>query len=142
MPLLISVPGMVYHVLVSCQAVLALLPLVSIGQGTASGIIDRREVVVQSEQQWQKLWNEHAPGAPPPPIDFTKELVAGVFVGQRPTAGYQVEIVRVERENGVLTIVYRIEDPPKDSMVAQVLSQPFHLVRLPGPALPVKFKKL
>src|SRR5438093_10996751 len=92
---------MVCYVLVSCQTVLALLPFVSIGQGTASGIIDRREVVVQSEQQWQKLWNEHAPtGAPPPPIDFTKELVVGVFAGQRPTARYRVEIVRVERERG------------------------------------------
>src|SRR5437867_13040350 len=98
MPLLISVPGMVYHVLVSCQTVLALLPFVSIGQGTASGVIDRREVVVQSDQQWQKLWNEHAPGAPPTPIDFTKELVVAVYAGQRPTAGYRVEIVRVDSE--------------------------------------------
>ena len=142
MPLLISVPGMVYYVLVSCQAVLALLPFVSIGQGTASGVIDRREVVVQSEQQWQKLWNEHAPGAPPPPIDFTKELVVGVFAGQLPTAGYRVEIVRVERESGGLSIVYRIESPAKDAMVAQVLTQPFHLVRLPRLGLPVRFKKL
>ena len=143
MPLLISVPGMVYYVLVSCQAVLALLPFVSIGQGTASGVIDRREVVVQSEQQWQKLWNEHSPGgAPPPPVDFTKELVVGVFAGERPTAGHEVEIVRVERESGGLSVVYRIESPAKDAMVAQVLTQPFHLVRLPRLGLPVRFKKL
>src|SRR2546426_10791265 len=120
---------MVYHVLVSCQAVLALLPLVSIGQGTASGIIDRREVVVQSEQQWQKLWNEHAPGAPPPPIDFTKELVVGVFAGQLPTAGYRVEIVRVERESGGGSGVFWVGEPAEGGKVCPVPPQPLHPVR-------------
>jgi len=50
--------------------------------------------------------------------------------------------VRVERESGGLSIVYRIESPAKDAMVAQVLTQPFHLVRLPRLGLPMRFKKL
>ncbi|PYV10029.1 MAG: hypothetical protein DMG07_21895, partial [Acidobacteria bacterium] len=57
-------------VLASCQIALALLPFVSIGEGTASGIVDPREVVVESEQQWKTLWKQHAPSAPlPPPVD-------------------------------------------------------------------------
>ncbi|PYV40358.1 MAG: hypothetical protein DMG09_06915 [Acidobacteria bacterium] len=59
-------------------------------------------------------------------MDFTKELDVLVFADQRPIAGYRFEILRVERESGVLTIVYGIENPPKDSTVSQVLSQPFH----------------
>ena len=141
--LLMSVSGMVDPILVSCQTAVALLPFVSIGQGTASAIVERREVVVQSEEGWKKLWTQHAPdGAPPPTVDFESELVVGVFAGQQPTAGYQVEIVRIEPEGGRLLVVYRIESPAKDAMVAQVLTQPFHLVRLRKVGLRVQFKKV
>jgi hypothetical protein len=129
--------------LASFQIVLALVPFVSIGEGTASGIADPREVVVRSEQEWKTLWRQHAPSVPlPPPVDFTKEIVVGVFAGQRPTAGYRVEIFRVERESRGLSVVYRVEGPAKDAMLAQMLTQPFKLVRLPGLGLPVRFKRL
>ena len=142
-PLLMSVSGMVDPILVSCQTALALLSFVSIGQGTASAIVERREFVVQSEEDWKKLWTRHAPnGAPLPAVDFTSELVVGVFAGQQASAGYQIEIVRIERESGGLLVVYRIESPAKDAMVAQVLTQPFHFVRLRKLGLPVQFRKV
>ena len=142
-PLLMSVSGMVDPILVSCQTALALLSFVSIGQGTASAIVERREFVVQSEEDWKKLWTRHAPnGAPLPAVDFTSELVVGVFAGQQASAGYQIEIVRIERESGGLFVVYRIESPAKDAMVAQVLTQPFHFVRLRNLGLPVQFRKV
>ena len=142
-PLLMSVSGMVDPILVSCQTALALLSFVSIGQGTASAIVERREFVVQSEEDWKKLWTRHAPnGAPLPAVDFTSELVVGVFAGQQASAGYQIEIVRIERESSGLIVVYRIESPAKDAMVAQVLTQPFHFVRLRKLGLPVQFRKV
>jgi hypothetical protein len=128
--------------LASFQIVLALVPFVSIGEGTASGIADPREVVVRSEQEWKTLWRQHAPSGPPPAVDFRKEIVVGVFAGQRPTEGYRVEIVRVERESEGFSVVYRVEGPAPDALAAQVLTQPFKLVRLPGLGLPVRFKKL
>ena len=60
-PLLMSVSGMVDPILVSCQTALALLSFVSIGQGTASAIVERREFVVQSEEDWKKLWTGMRP---------------------------------------------------------------------------------
>ena len=75
-------------------------------------------------------------------MDFTSELVVGVFAGQQASAGYQIEIVRIERESSGLIVVYRIESPAKDAMVAQVLTQPFHFVRLRKLGLPVQFRKV
>jgi len=37
------------------------LPFFSLSRGTASGIVDPREVVVQSEQEWADPWKQHAP---------------------------------------------------------------------------------
>ena len=129
--------------LLAGQFVFALMPFVSLDKGTHSGIADPREVVVQSEREWETLWKQHAPTGPPlPSVNFAEEQVVGVFAGQRPTAGYRVEIVKVERESSGLDVVYRIESPPQDAIVAQELTQPFHLVRLPALGLPVRFKKL
>ena len=65
-------------------------------------------------------------------------MVLGVFSGERPTGGYQVEITRTERTNTGLTVYYREEKPPADALVIQVIRQPYHLIRLPREeALPV-----
>jgi hypothetical protein len=142
-PLLGNVSPPLGRLLLACPLVYALLPFVSLDQGISSGIADSREVIVQSERDWETLWKRHAPtGPPPPPVNFAKEQVIGVFAGQRPTAGYRVEITKVERESDGLTVVYRIESPPQDAIVAQQLTQPFHLVRLPALGLPIRFNKL
>jgi hypothetical protein len=116
---------------------------VSIEQGSMSGIVDPREVVVETEQEWQALWRQHAPtGASMPHVDFATHLVAGIFAGQHPTSGYRVQIVSVERENAQITVIYyQIEGPAKDAIVAQVLTQPFLIIRLPRLGLPIRFKR-
>jgi len=129
--------------LLASPIVFVLVPFVFLDKGTHSGITDPREVVVQSEREWETLWKQHAPaGRPLPSVNFANERVVGVFAGQRPTAGYLVEIVKIEREIGSLDVVYRIESPPQDAIVAQELTQPFHLIRLPVLGLPIRFKKL
>src|SRR5262245_13182995 len=83
--------------LFACPIIFTLLPFVSLDQGSTSGIASPREVVVRSEREWVSLWKQHASaGRPLPPVNFAKEQVVGIFAGQRPTAGYRVEIVKVE----------------------------------------------
>lgn len=119
------------------------LPFVSIQQGTQSAITDPYEVVVQSEAEWRALWARHVPGGVSPArADFTREIVVGVFAGQQLTAGYQVEIVSVDRQPAELVVSYQIKRPPADALVGQMLTQPFHLVRLPRLGLPVRFNRL
>jgi hypothetical protein len=118
------------------------VPFVSIGQGSVSGIVDPQEVVIQSAEEWRELWSTHAPSAPaPPPVDFARELVVGIFAGQRPTSGYQVQVVRVERGETMISVVYQVTGPPADAMVAQVLTQPFLLITLPRLGLPIRFSR-
>lgn len=118
------------------------IPYFSIAQGTASGIVDPLEIVIQSGQEWRKLWERHAPsGSAPPPVDFTTQVVVGLFAGQQPTAGYEVQIVKVDHERTRVTVSYQVRSPSKEALVAQVLTQPFHLIRLPRLSLPIQFKR-
>ncbi|NJD69894.1 MAG: hypothetical protein C3F12_08915 [Candidatus Methylomirabilota bacterium] len=121
----------------------SLVPFVSIGRGTASRIVDPLEIVIQSEQELRDFWTQHVQSdSLPPLVDFATDLVAGIFAGQRPTAGYQVEIVRIDRNRAGIHVIYQIKNPPKDAVVAQVFTQPFHLIRLPRLNLPIQFKRL
>jgi len=108
----------------------------SVGKGYRSGVRAPLQVVARSQNEWTALWREHASGdsssRPPPAIDFEKEVVVALFLGERPTGGYDVQISRAEQTNDGLIIYYREKDPPPGGMVIQALTQPFHIVRIIG----------
>jgi len=112
----------------------------TIDKGTQSGIEEARTVVVRTADEWQKLWRAHAAGKPVPAVDFSQEMVVGVFAGQRPTAGYSVEIVGIRDENGGLVVDYRSGSPTRDAITAQVLTAPYDLVAVPKRAGEVRFE--
>jgi hypothetical protein len=81
----------------------ATVSFTTVVQGVNSGIMERREVVIRSAEEWQTLWKAHTP-QPQPLVDFSKSIVVGVFLGSRPTAGYRADIVAIRTE-GVQTVV-------------------------------------
>jgi PrcB C-terminal len=114
----------------------------TIDQGSQSGIDEPRTVVVRSADEWSRLWRAHAADKPAPAVDFTKEMVVGVFTGSRPTAGYSVQIVGTREQSEGLLVDYREGSPAPDMMTAQVITSPYHLVAVPKYAGEVKFEKI
>jgi len=113
----------------------------TVDKGEHSNMDDAAQVVAKSAQEWQQLWQKHLPDRPRPTIDFSKEMVVGVFLGSRPTAGYVLEIVSATQESGTLVVRYRESAPPRGAMTAQVLTSPYHLVAVPFFPGGVKFEK-
>ena len=119
------------------------VPMKTIDQGTQSRVDEARTVVVRSDEEWAKLWRAHAPEKPRPPVDFSHDMVLGVFLGTRPTAGYGVEIVGTgEQPADSFVVQYRVASPARDAMTAQVITTPYHLVAVPTHASAVKFEKV
>lgn len=119
----------------------------TVAKGYRSGIRESLQTVIRNQTEWQKLWQRHTssqPKPPPPPaMDFKSEMVAAVFLGEKPTGGYGVEIVRVERNHGTFTVLYKESEPPPGAMTTQALTQPFHIVRIPATdAEKVVFRRL
>ena len=117
-------------------------PMTTIDQGTQSRVEEARNVVVRSDEEWAKLWRAHAPEKPRPPVDFSRDMVVGVFLGTQPTAGYGVEIVGTRELAGAVVVEYRVTSPARDAMTAQVLTMPYHLVAVPKRAGEVNFEKI
>jgi len=123
-------------------ALQTILGMTTVARGIHSEVMEPREVVVRSVEDWRALWKQHST-QPPPPVDFSRVIVVAVFLGQRPTAGFEVEITAVKAQGGRATVEYVERRPARDALTAQVLTFPFHIVAVPrdvGPA--VEFRKV
>ncbi len=130
---------MIFYVL--AMALQTTLAYTTVAQGSASLIEERREVVIRSAGEWQTLWKGHSPQAPPR-VDLSTGVVVGVFLGSRPTAGYSVQIERVRLDGAKAVVEYRESAPDPGGVVAQILTAPFHLVRVAGRPAVVEFRRL
>jgi hypothetical protein len=115
----------------------------TVARGAMSGLDQPSRRVVRTTTQWAALWKQHTgtaqPAAPRPAIDFKREAVVVVALGRRPSAGWSVEITRVEHAGAETVVHVRETPPPRDALTAQVLTQPYHFVRIPRPRGPVRF---
>ncbi len=105
-------------------------PPVEVARGRMSEIEERREVAIVDQSAWEALWAEHSRLATLPGVDFETEMVVGIFLGTRPTAGYDVTIAGATVEGDVLVVRYVERKPERGMIVPQMLSAPFHLVRV------------
>ena len=121
------------------------IPVTTIQEGNFSGIREPLQVVVRTQDQWNNLWKKHAsiqsPPSLPPGVNFTTEMVVGLFAGEKTTGGYEVEITRAELKDSTLYIYYVEKNPTSGGMAIQAITQPFHLARLPRHDTPVIFVK-
>jgi hypothetical protein len=126
--------------------ILALLqaaaPMRSIDKGSDSGVDEARQVIVRSAEEWTNLWRIHGLNREQPKIDFGRDMIVGVFLGSRPTAGFDIEIAGTREDQGALVVQYRERRPPRGTLTAQVLTAPFHLVAVGKRAGEVKFERV
>jgi len=117
-------------------------PMRTVARGEQSFIESERQVVARTAAEWSAVWRQHDPDRPVPMVDFAKEMVVGVFLGSRNTAGFSVEVVSATPEQGALVVRYRQVSPSPNAITAQILTMPFHLVAIPKTAGDVKFQRL
>jgi protease stability complex PrcB-like protein len=106
----------------------------TIAKGVRSGVREPSQIAVRSQSEWQKLWRQHTSTstvpAPLPVVDFDKEMVAAVFLGEKPSGGYGVEISSAEVADSSLTVFVKETSPKPGAIVTQAINQPFHIVRI------------
>jgi hypothetical protein len=101
-------------------------------EGQHSRISERRTVAVTDSASWEKVWKEHDASAPVPAVDFSKESVVAVFLGQTQTAGVKIEIV-VQNDmidSDRLNVFYKEVRSASKAFAAQVICRPFAMVKV------------
>jgi len=116
--------------------------VVPVARGPQSGVATHREMIARTEDEWAALWKSLPLTRPAPKVSFANTMIAAVFLGERPTAGYGVEIVGVKADGEVLVIEY-VERRPGDGVSgAQVLTTPFAVAGVPMHQGDVRFVKV
>jgi protease stability complex PrcB-like protein len=107
----------------------------TVAKGFSSGITEPTQVAIRTRDEWAAFWRRHTRSRvdPPsaPPVDFSREMVVGIFMGERGTGGYEVEITKVERDESHLRVSYRATSPDPGAILIQALTQPYHVIKLP-----------
>jgi hypothetical protein len=107
-----------------------------------SGIDRPQQVVARTSDEFQLLWQRHAPGRPAPAVDFAKSMVVAVFLGSRPSGGYQAEITEISTEGNVMVVQWAERRPGPGQLAAQVMTSPSHLVTVSRHQGEVRFEKV
>lgn len=126
--------------MVAVLALQGVSPLRVLDKGDQSNVDDARQVAARTTAEWNTLWRQHSPDRDQPRVDFGRDMVLGVFLGSRTTAGFSVEIVSALVEQGILVVRVRETRPQSDRIVAQMITSPYHLVAVPRHSGDVRFE--
>jgi hypothetical protein len=121
-------------------------PFETVAQGSNSGVAEPLQVVVRTAADWEALWKQHGAKPPAQPIDFASEAVVALFLGERPTGGYRVQVVAVRPgsadDAGDAIVEYVVRSPGRGDIVTQVVTTPFHIVKLPTNVESIRFERV
>jgi hypothetical protein len=117
------------------------IPTTTLAGDQMSAIDSPRQSVVKTAAEFETLWRAHSPGRPVPTVDFSRNMVLAVFLGSRPSSGFDVQITNVRRDGELLLVTWAERRPGRDQMAAQVMTAPAHLVTVPRFEGAVRFQK-
>jgi|GEM_PF-5385749 len=107
-----------------------------------SAIEQKRTVVVKDATEWARLWAEHAGDrAPLPAVDFSRNMVVGIWAGPGTSACGTTAIDTVTRlaNPDRIEVGYRITDPGPNVMCIAAYINQHSLAVVPASNLPVEF---
>lgn len=98
-----------------------------IGRWVSSGIRGGRRLVIRDQATWAHFWSELGAGVRPE-VNFGRDLVIAVALGQRPSGGHDIAVQRVTRTGGQLRISVVETSPGPGCMTTAALTQPVDVV--------------
>jgi hypothetical protein len=98
--------------------------------------------VVKNDHQWIRFWAEHHPDEVAPDVDFSQNMVVGVFVGRRPADALRVDITGVRTLSDAVVVDFIERAPPPGTFQVAVEAYPYDIKVIPRSTLRVKFNEL
>lgn len=101
----------------------------SLQYGYHTGLKSPAAFVVRTQEGWDKVWKDHncsmIPAPLQPEVDFQREMVLCVALGQRPTGGYGLRIRSVRKDKERWRVEAVESKPAPDAICPTVLTQPY-----------------
>ncbi|MEH6436732.1 protease complex subunit PrcB family protein [Massilia sp. DD77] len=111
-----------------------------------SGVATAREVVIKDQAAWSALWAEHTRNRVPAPalpeVDFSSQMLVGVFSGDRGNGCIETSVLRTVARGSKLVVEYEERDITAVAICMAAVSQPMHVVAVERVDAPVEFVKV
>jgi hypothetical protein len=114
-----------------------------IHSATTSGFTGPEQLVLRDQAAWQAAWARLHEGmvAPAlPTVDFTREMVVLLALGERSSGGHQVRFDGITASGADATVRYTITEPGAGCMTTQAMTAPVDIVRVPRATGTVRFE--
>lgn len=107
-----------------------------VSEGSSSGVSTKSELVIDTQPEWQALWEQHTSRVstkpPLPMVDFGTSVIVAIFGGDKPDSCYRLFLREVSKNNSDVTVRYEIVKTPADACLL-VITQPFTMIRILKP---------
>jgi len=112
------------------------VPFTELARGYTSTVPERVNYLITSASQLGELWKMTDATGMPPAVNFNTHAVIAVFAGQQPTAGYSIEVSKVE-DATVRMVTITFTKPGDGCILAQTVTAPYELISVPVGTLPL-----
>lgn len=118
----------------------------TLAQDFYGGMTESKFMTIKNKKDLDTLYNLINTGKIPksetPKINFDKETVVALFLGERTSGGYSIWVENVLSVNNIITINYKIKTPKRGEMVTSVMTQPYYIIKIPKVINELVFRQL
>ena len=101
--------------------------------------------MIRDRDAWLELWKQLSSRQfrppPLPEIDFSREMLIVVAMGERNTGGFSIIVDGVYERDKKLEVVVKSTSPGKNCMLSQAFTQPVDIIRVQKSDYPVVFRE-
>jgi lysyl-tRNA synthetase class I len=123
-----------------------IIPFETLAQDFYGGMADSNHLVIKDTESLVNIYELINKGRIPaldiPTINFNKETVIALFLGEKNSGGYSIAVEKIMSINGKVTVTYKITTPKPGNMVSSVMTQPFCIVKMPKSSNEIVFDKI
>jgi hypothetical protein len=108
------------------------------------GYNDPKILVIKEASMLSEVYGKinmtRKPGYPYPQVDFEKEMIIAIFMGEKNVGGYGVQIDHIQENDDTLSVYVKETSPGEMAMT--VMCQPFSLVKMARSDKKMNFEKI
>jgi hypothetical protein len=115
-----------------------------IARGGLSGYGVSTNLVINNYAEWVRVWDQafcHTiiPCPPTPEVDFSQRTVLAIFVGQKNSLGYQVDVTGATIDDSKTKVSITMTVPGSSCLTGATITDPYDIVDIPKTTGPISF---
>lgn len=113
-------------------------------EGTNSGFLEKKEQIITNQTDFEKSWNialvNYLERNPVPTIDFEKNQVILITMGEQTSGGYTLKTDSVTNIKTGIAINATAKKPGASCMTTSVMTYPYQMISIPKTNQKIEFK--